>query len=80
LLLGDERGIKITLIDYQKHNHCKFPIFTDWESKAAEAFKIPNVPSIYIIDNTGNIRFEKTGYNGNIDDTVMQIEVMLNMI
>jgi peroxiredoxin len=48
------------------HPH-RMTVLFDPKGAAAEAFGVKGMPTSYVIDRVGNVRFTHTGYSGNVD-------------
>jgi thiol-disulfide isomerase/thioredoxin len=44
-----------------------------------EKYKVEGIPTKFIVDGNGNIRFKKVGFSGSADGTVKELEVMIEM-
>jgi peroxiredoxin len=55
-------------------------VLLDTEDKVVEAFKVRGIPTKFIIDKNGNIRFSKIGYDGNDDKMIKELDVMISMV
>ena len=54
-----------------------FDVLMDNDSKVVEQFKVSGIPTKFVLDKEGNIRFKAVGYNGDNDKLV---EELTNMI
>ena len=52
----------------------------DEESSVIEKYKVSGIPTKFIIDGQGNIRFKSVGYLGNEDKLVEELSVMISMV
>jgi thiol-disulfide isomerase/thioredoxin len=44
-------------------------VLYDAEGASAAAFGVKGMPSSFVVDRSGNIRFTHMGYSGNVDET-----------
>ena len=51
----------------------------DDENKVVADFKVQGIPSKFVIDKNGNIRFKSVGFGGNDDALVDEITMMVEM-
>ena len=51
----------------------------DDENKVVADFKVQGIPSKFVIDKNGNIRFKSVGFGGNDDGLVDEITMMVEM-
>jgi len=47
---------------------------------AAKAFGVESIPSKFVIDRSGNIRFRLTGFDGDTQTAVKEIKMMVDLI
>ena len=52
----------------------------DTENNVVGEYKVTGIPTKFIIDKEGNIRFRSVGFRGNTHKIVDEIEVMLSLI
>ncbi len=74
-----QRGVEVLAVnvDEQRRDADSFlrdrphemPVFFDPKGKSAEAFHVKGMPSSFVIDRDGAVRFTHMGYSGNIDDS-----------
>jgi len=65
--------------DFMKKNNYPFHVLLDKESKVVNDFNIRGIPTKFIIDKTGNIRFKSMGYSGNDDGMIDEVKLMVEM-
>jgi thiol-disulfide isomerase/thioredoxin len=69
-------------IEDMKYN---FQVLMDLKNKATganavvESFKVSGIPTKFIIDQNGNIRFRMTGFSGGNDAAVEELSVMIDL-
>jgi len=66
--------------DFISKNDYPFHVLMDEESSVIEKYKVSGIPTKFIIDGQGNIRFKSIGYLGNEDKLVEEISVMISMV
>jgi thiol-disulfide isomerase/thioredoxin/Rps23 Pro-64 3,4-dihydroxylase Tpa1-like proline 4-hydroxylase len=57
-----------------------FHVLLDLDNKVIESFKVSGIPTKFLIDKNGNIRFKSVGFAGNTDQMVEEISTMISMI
>ncbi len=70
-------GSKNSLIDAQnwfKQNSFTFPIYYN-DRKLAEAFQVTTIPSTFLIDRYGKIRYKTVGFEGPIMEAKLALEI-----
>jgi thiol-disulfide isomerase/thioredoxin len=75
-----EEDKKKNALDFITKNNYPFHVLLDTEDKVVEAFKVRGIPTKFIIDKNGNIRFSKIGYDGNDDKMIKELDVMISMV
>ncbi|MBK8494199.1 MAG: redoxin domain-containing protein [Chitinophagaceae bacterium] len=60
-------------------NKYPFHVLLDDNDKVVADFKVSGIPTKFIIDKTGNIRFKSVGFGGNDDGLVDEITMMVEM-
>ena len=63
--------------DFMTTNKYTFDVLMDNDNKVVEQFKVSGIPTKFILDKEGNIRFKAVGYNG---DNTKLLEELTNMI
>lgn len=61
-------------------NDYPFHVLLDEKNKVIEKYKVSGVPTKFIIDPAGNIRFKTVGFEGSDDRLVEEISTMISMI
>ncbi len=59
----------------------KYPFYVlmDNENKMVEDFKVSGIPTKFIIDKEGKIRFKAVGFSGNDDELVDEVSTMIEL-
>ena len=66
--------------DFISKNDYPFHVLMDEESTVIEKYKVSGIPTKFIIDGQGNIRFKSIGYIGAEDQLVEELSVMISMV
>jgi peroxiredoxin/tetratricopeptide (TPR) repeat protein len=66
--------------DFIKKNNYPFHVLMDDKNQVVSAFKVSGIPTKFIIDGNGNIRFKSVGFSGNTSEVVEEIGIMIKMI
>lgn len=66
--------------DFITKNDYPFHVLSDLENKVIEQYKVSGIPTKFIIDAEGNIRFKSVGFEGSEDKLVEEISTMISMI
>jgi thiol-disulfide isomerase/thioredoxin len=76
MAISDEAR-EIVAINEKKSPH-KIPVYLDSDSKANKAFGVTGLPTVIVIDRTGTIVFQTTGFGeGTVDELSTAIEKAL---
>jgi peroxiredoxin len=80
----DDREKKVT--DFIAQNKYPFRVLYDkMKSKESDEFvvvqdyKVDGIPTKFVIDRNSNIRFKNVGWNGNADELVNELTVMIDL-
>ena len=63
-----------------QQNNYPFNVLIDKDNKVVTDYMVSGIPTKFVIDKKGNIRFESIGFSGNTDQMVEEIKAMVNMI
>ncbi|MGE5431332.1 MAG: redoxin domain-containing protein, partial [Syntrophomonadaceae bacterium] len=66
--------------DFIAKNQYPFYVLLDTESKVNELYRVPGIPTKFVIDKDGVIRFKVVGFGGNTDQMVEEIDAMISMV
>jgi peroxiredoxin len=61
-------------------NEYPFRVLMDEENKVIEMFKVSGIPTKFIIDGEGNIRFKSVGFPGTDEQLVEEMDMMISML
>jgi thiol-disulfide isomerase/thioredoxin len=65
--------------DFITKNNYPFRVLLDDKDKVITAFEVSGIPTKFIIDKRGNIRFESVGFNDNTEEMLKEIDLMIEM-
>jgi thiol-disulfide isomerase/thioredoxin len=81
---GDERKADVT--GFLSKNKYTFNVLYDEERKASRGdfvvvsdFKVIGIPTKFVIDKNGNIRFSSSGFNGSMDGLINEVTAMIEL-
>jgi peroxiredoxin/tetratricopeptide (TPR) repeat protein len=66
--------------DFIAKNDYPFHVLVDKDNKVIEKYKVSGIPTKFIIDAQGNIRFKSIGFAGSDDKLVEELSAMINLI
>jgi hypothetical protein len=52
----------------------------DYDNKVIGDFGVAGIPTKFIVDKNGNIRFMSVGFMGNVDQLADEISVMIGLV
>ncbi|MCF8261619.1 MAG: redoxin domain-containing protein [Melioribacteraceae bacterium] len=61
-------------------NNYPFEVLMDNNNKVVADFKVSGIPTKFVIDGEGNIRFKSVGYNGSTDGLVSELDAMISLV
>lgn len=56
-----------------------FNVLMDNEDKTVAAFGVSGIPTKFVVDKNGKIRFKSVGFNGNDDELVQELSMMIEL-
>ncbi|HHM20398.1 MAG TPA: redoxin domain-containing protein [Bacteroidetes bacterium] len=65
--------------DFITSNNYTFNVLLDESNKAVDAYKVSGIPTKFIIDKNGKIRFKSVGFGGNDDELITELDLMINI-
>ena len=66
--------------DFIKQNKYSFHVLLDNDNKVIESYKVSGIPTKFIIDKAGNIRFKAVGFDGSDDKLVNELSTMISLL
>jgi peroxiredoxin len=66
--------------DFLSKTGYPFTVLLDLENRVIDAFKVDGIPTKFVIDGRGRIRFKTTGYSGNHDRLLAELDAMIEMV
>jgi len=74
-----EEDKKQNAADFMKKNNYPFHVLLDNDNKVVADFKVNGIPTKFVIDKTGNIRFKSVGFGGSDDALIDEVDMMVEM-
>jgi thiol-disulfide isomerase/thioredoxin len=65
--------------DFISTNKYSFHVLMDNEDKVVAEFKVDGIPTKFVIDKKGMIRFKSVGFDGSDDKLVQELSAMIDM-
>lgn len=66
--------------DFISANSYPFQVLLDSNDTVIDAYKVDGIPTKFVIDKNGRIRFKSVGYSGSADKLVAEISLMIEMV
>ncbi len=66
--------------DFMTKNNYPFHVLLDTENKVTTAFEVEVIPTKFVIDKKGKIRFKSEGFSGSTDQLVEELSQMIEML
>lgn len=66
--------------DFIAKTNYPFHVLLDTENNAIEAYQVDGIPTKFIIDKNGKIRFKSVGFLGSTDKMVEELTLMIEML
>ena len=76
----DEEDKKAVAQKFITTNNYPFHVLLDLDDAVVAAYKVRGIPTKFIVDKNGRIRFNKIGFDGNDDRTVKELQLMIEMV
>lgn len=65
--------------DFISKKNYNFDVWLDTEDKVVGQFKVDGIPTKFVLDKDGNIRFKAVGFDGSDDKLVQELTAMIEM-
>lgn len=66
--------------DFVNKNKYSFQVLLDNDNKVIESYKVNGIPTKFIIDKEGNIRFKAVGFDASDEKLVNELSSMISML
>ena len=73
-------GVKEKVAKFIKEKEVTFQVLMDSENKVVEAYGVEGIPTKFMIDKNGKIRFKSVGFGGDDDKLVDELSLMIEMV
>lgn len=74
---GDEKAKNAS--EFMTKNKYSFHVLMDNDDKVVAEFKVEGIPTKFVIDKNGMIRFKSVGYDGSDDKLMTELTAMIEM-
>jgi len=76
----ENKAKKKNAANFIAQNKYPFHVLLDLDNKVIEAYKVEDIPTKFIIDKNGKIRFQSIGFDGNTDKLVEELRSMIESV
>jgi peroxiredoxin len=77
----DEEDKKVIAQDFITKNDYPFHVLMDVEDRVVAAYKVQGIPTKFVVDKEGRIRFKKIGFLAGTDEkAIKEISLMIEMV
>ncbi len=66
--------------DFIARKEYPFHVLLDMDDKVIEAYRVEAIPTKFVIDKNGRIRFQSIGFDGNIDKLLDELSAMIESV
>ncbi|MBC8185337.1 redoxin domain-containing protein [candidate division KSB1 bacterium] len=73
-------GVKEKVAKFIKEKEVTFQVLMDSENKVVEAYGVEGIPTKFVVDKEGKIRFKSVGFGGDDDKLVDELSLMIEMV
>ncbi len=75
-----EKDRNASVQKFLKKNNYPFHILMDYDDRTIGDYKVAGIPTKFVIDKTGKIRFVSVGFEGNTDQLVDELSTMIDLV
>lgn len=73
------KDIKKDVAEFIKKGAYPFDVLFDLDNKVIDSYGVSGIPTKFIVDPKGNIRFTSIGYNSNADKLIEELSAMIDL-
>ncbi|MBN1154498.1 redoxin domain-containing protein [candidate division KSB1 bacterium] len=75
---GDEKEVKVK--QFMQNKGYDMHVLMDTENHAIHEYKVEGIPTKFIIDGKGHVRFKLVGFDGNENTMIRELNLMIDMV
>jgi thiol-disulfide isomerase/thioredoxin len=75
---GEDKAEKVR--EFITNNNYPFHVLLDEDNKVITDYRVSGIPTKFVVDKNGDMRFMKVGFSGNTDEMVDEISTMISMV
>ncbi|HVZ57205.1 MAG TPA: TlpA disulfide reductase family protein [Chitinophagaceae bacterium] len=65
--------------DFITKNHYSFHVLVDKDDQVVSQFKVDGIPTKFVLDKEGTIRFKSVGFDGSDDNLIQELAAMIDL-
>jgi peroxiredoxin len=73
-------GVKEKVVKFIEEKDVTFHVLMDLENKVVEAYGVEGIPTKFVVDKNGKIRFKSVGFMGDDQELVDELSLMIDMV
>lgn len=73
-------NVKQNAVDFIKKNSYPFHVLLDDKNEVVSSYQVSGIPTKFIIDRQGNIRFKSVGFDGTADQLADELSLMISIL
>jgi len=75
-----EKDRKASVEKFLKKNNYPFHILMDYDDRTIGDYKVAGIPTKFVVDKNGKIRFVSIGFEGNTDQLVEELSTVIDLV
>jgi peroxiredoxin len=76
---GEDAKKKEAAIDFMKKNNYPFHVLMDFDNGTVEQYGVEGIPTKFVIDRNGQVRFRSVGFGGDTDALAEELARMIEL-
>jgi len=73
-------NVKQNATDFLKKNNYPFHVLLDDKNEVVSSYQVSGIPTKFIIDQKGNIRFKRIGFDGTAEQLAEELSFMISIL
>ena len=73
-------NVKQNAADFIKKNSYPFHVLLDDKNEVVSSYQVSGIPTKFIVDRQGNIRFKSVGFDGTADKLAEELSIMISIL
>jgi peroxiredoxin len=76
----DSKEVKKEVAEFIKKGDYPFDVLFDLDNKVIESYGVSGIPTKFIVDKNGAVRFTSVGFSGSAEKLVDEISIMIDLV